>query len=569
VTQENDLSAGGSAGNAGVLPHAARQRERLFRVTTLTALITTIGCYVVFNVHLVSASGLYYDELIQVAPVMQFLRPASQSPWPQLEPAFQIGQHSLSLMTMPYIGAVKQLFMLPGLQLLGSGVFAVRYTTIGLGAVALGLTYAVGRRLAPTSTIAPLLAVALLAVDPSFSFYTRIDYGPTAVMLVARLTAMLLFLSWYRRDRWWILWLSGFVLGIGVYDKTNFLWTVAALCVSAVVVYPRCVRSRFSLRSCSIWVTGLAVGALPLIVYNVKDWSFPTLQAAQSNTDVAHGLFDRLSQRVHVLEDVLTGRVAAYPSGTSIVGHQWWQAALAVVFAAAVLGLWATSPYVRAILRPLAFSALAMAITVAAAVATTGGFAGHHLVLTYPFPQMALAFAVVLVGRAARASDRSRFVAIPAFVVALVVVTAIALLGVRTNQLIAAGFERTGGVGNWSDATARLGPAVRAAKATSPILAADWGISLPLFVYEQGEIPVVDVFPLIVDRTQDAVALPDSVFRPGSLVVLHPPAVTNFPDARTSFFARARPSGLVPHLVSTIDDRSGQPELEVWRLDPR
>jgi hypothetical protein len=544
-------------------PEGSRRATSL--VWAFVAFVSTCY-YVAYNLRLAGASGLYYDELIQVAPAMEFLHPSGNSPWSGTGPVIGIGSHRLALMTMPYIGAVKQVLLMPVLAIWGASPLSIRGATILGGLVAVLLTYGAGRLLAPANRSVAAIAVVLLTCDPAFSFYTRIDYGPTVVMTIAKLAVLDCGLLWARSGR--IRWVvgCGLAAGIGVYDKSNFVWILVALGGAAIATRSGWLRRHINLRVVVSWFAGFLAGSLPFWWFNLSGLAFPTLESTRQNTDVASGLVGRLRERVTMLGDVLTGRVVGPPGGVRLLGHQWWIVALVSVALALVIAALSSEPRVRALARSLAFLVTAIALVVVAATLTPGGFAGHHLILTYPFPHLALAVAVTIFWRAARQPGAVRGVSRVLFAGTAVVVVAIALLGVRTNAVAARAFEQTGGVGNWSDAPRRAIPLIDAVQSSKPLLAADWGISLPLYAYRDGGALIRDVFPLINDPSQYAVPLPNQPFEDGSLVLLHSAATTNFPVAREAFFKRAAVDGYHPVRVASVPDKKGDAVIELWQL---
>src|SRR5206468_1850153 len=85
---------------------------------------------------------------------------------------------------------------------------------------------------------------------------------------------------------------GSFALGLGVYDKTNFLWIVAAAMAAAVVLHPRGVRDRISLKRIGVAVGAFVAGALPLVIYNLS-WPPRTLAPIRAATVHLRGRHSR------------------------------------------------------------------------------------------------------------------------------------------------------------------------------------------------------------------------------------------------------------------------------------
>ena len=203
--------------------------------------LSLLGAVIVFA--LLAASnidlpGIYYDELIQVTPALRFVKGSMPSQ------AFGLGQteigihgHRIPLMTMGYIGAVKTIAFVPLAATLNLGPKSVRYFTILIGALALVATSAFARRL--LGPAAAVLGIILMAIDPSYLIYSRTDCGPTVFMMALKGLALWQLIVWWQERSSWSLYLAAFAMGLGVYDKTNFLWIVIALAGAAILIVPK------------------------------------------------------------------------------------------------------------------------------------------------------------------------------------------------------------------------------------------------------------------------------------------------------------------------------------------
>jgi len=68
-------------------------------------------------------------------------------------------------------------------------------------------------------------------------------------------------------------WLAAgfFALGLGMWEKAIFEWLVSGLGIAGLVLFRRRIRSALSLRNLAIALAAFALGAAPLIVYNVHN----------------------------------------------------------------------------------------------------------------------------------------------------------------------------------------------------------------------------------------------------------------------------------------------------------
>ncbi|TML12880.1 MAG: hypothetical protein E6G33_12840, partial [Actinobacteria bacterium] len=86
-------------------------------------------------------------------------------------------------MAHSYIGAVKTVAFVPVAAAFGISPASVRVFTIGVAALSLVFTYLFAWRLFRRATIAAV-GIVLLATDPSFVFYSRVDFGPSVFMFL-------------------------------------------------------------------------------------------------------------------------------------------------------------------------------------------------------------------------------------------------------------------------------------------------------------------------------------------------------------------------------------------------
>jgi 4-amino-4-deoxy-L-arabinose transferase-like glycosyltransferase len=499
--------------------------------------------------------GLYYDELIQILPAAAFVQGGLSSPidghdW------IHIHGHPLPLMTMDYIGAVKTVAFAPVAAVFGMSVASIRVFQIAVAATALLLTYLFASRFFG-SWIAGAFAAFLLAADPSYVFLSRIDFGPNDFMFLAKALALVLLLDWWRTGRLRSLAAGAFTLGVGTYDKTDFIWIDAAIVVAALAVNWRGLSRRLNVRGMAVALGAFLLGAAPLIQYNLH-WPMPTLTAAEGYAGAGEPsghLTARVSERTQMLADLLDGRLV----GRWLAGGISPPRVMSVLTCVAlgILVVLVARRGTRRSVRPLAFVALAGVLVLAAAVVTRGGFAAHHVILVYPFPHLLVAAV------AARVAARSRRRSV-ALIVATALIAAPVTLGVLTTERTYAALERTGGPPNWSSAIYTLESELSDER-SSDVVVIDWGIYTNLLVLSDGRLRVTDLAFGVNASPELAEGLLAPVLRePSARFVLHTPGTTNFLPARANFFTAVKRAHLRLRLERTIRMRQGQPLFEIY-----
>ncbi len=248
----------------------------------LLALLLFLGLGA-YQLHL---PGLHYDEAKEAGlNAMQLL--LGQPVTAFRDATVQIGPWRVPLMVQDYIGALNVVLAVPFLAVGGINPVALRWLPLTIAALTLICTWQVARRLGGTAAAAA--TVWLLAVNPSFVFWSRQG------IFVTNLTALLFMASLWMGLRWWQrrqardLWLTAFLWGLGVYAKLLFVWAIgAAVIVAAGAVLlgiggrrqPATNRSAHPLLPASSTSTLASISAsalacfliplIPLILFNLR-----------------------------------------------------------------------------------------------------------------------------------------------------------------------------------------------------------------------------------------------------------------------------------------------------------
>src|SRR5262249_22759582 len=63
--------------------------------------------------------------------------------------------------------------------------------------------------------------------------------------------------------------LAGFLFGLAIWDKALAIWTISGIGIAGLLIFPREILRAVTARRVAIAALAFALGALPLIVYNV------------------------------------------------------------------------------------------------------------------------------------------------------------------------------------------------------------------------------------------------------------------------------------------------------------
>ena len=206
----------------------------------------------------VSRLGIQNDEALFANGIFKPYAVAYKYPW---------GRAGLPLMLMSYLGTLKSWLYRPIFQWFGVGVSVVRLPMLLAGAASVWLFYRLLRRAAGER--AALLGCGLLAADSLYLLTTCFDWGPVALQHLLILSGMLLLLGFYQHPSHLRLAGGCFLLGMAMWDKALAAWMIGGIGLALILVFPRQIVGVTTLRRVVISVFFFALGALPLVVYNI------------------------------------------------------------------------------------------------------------------------------------------------------------------------------------------------------------------------------------------------------------------------------------------------------------
>jgi hypothetical protein len=501
-------------------------------------------------------TGLQNDEVLFATPIFH-LPAASVSD-------IHVFHSQLPLMLLTYLGTLKSWLYFPILTLIRPAYLTVRLPVLATGSLTVWLFIWLLERTGGR-TVA-WVGGLLLATDTMFLFTTCFDWGPVALQHFLGLAGLALVFKFAREGRELALWCGFFCFGLALWDKALFVWLFSGLIVATIVVFPRELRSRSSLRNVGLAAAGLCVGALPLLVYNATS----NLATFRGNSSFD---FAQLPSRLHALRitwdgEILWGYMVHAPwspgapraSGTmlermsavvhSLAGFRYHNELEPAFWLALALGalLCFTPGFTRA-RKTLLFCSIAAAVAwVQMAITKDAGWGAHHVVLLWPLPQWFLAVAFV------EASHRLRWRRAGA--VALVAAT-VFLAGenlLLTNEYFYQ-LANYGALGSWSDAIYQLSGEVGRIQ-SAHIVVDDWGIANALLVLHGGKLPLV----MADGREWDRARLSDGVW------IGHTPEYQQRAGANDRIVQAARSAGFEKRIIETVPDRNGRPVFEIFRF---
>lgn len=518
--------------------------------------------------------GLYGDESLQVVPAVQFLtQPVPALYEGQARTRIPLGERKLALMSMRYIGALKTLLLIPVLAVFGISVETVRLLTLSIAAGAVLGTFVFTTRVFSPS--AATIATLLLVLDQSFLLRTKVDWGPNALALTCKMAALVALVWWWQRRRWPFLALGGFLLGLGLYNKSDFSWTLVALAGATVLTFYRELRRVATWASLAAFGGGFGAGAAVFLAYNLRA---PLVSFRDGNPQhiawwQPNVFWEAFQQRLGLFFDLLNGASMNYPLGLTagMVRPFPFGTPMGIIFTGALTvavavaaGRWHGAPHQRA----LRWLLLVMGFFMLLCTLTPVGRGHHHVINIYPLPHILvgviLAEGFALGQRLGRPAARYGVLALLSLLLALLVISNLIVLQ-NTSRVLRA----TGGTGQWSDAIYALADDLRTRDPNTSVQMLDWTLQWRVAVLLEGHSDGIDEpWTFLVNPTTAPTTAARLLATPHAEYVVNLPGTVAFPMAWQALQDYATQRGYHVQVTQTYYSRNGTPVAQRVRFMP-
>jgi len=561
---------------SGQLKTEFSERNSVFSLGLLIVCIL----YLSLAAYQLGLPGLHYDEAREAginalelrtgAPVTAF-RGAS----------ITLAGQQWPLMVQDYIGALNVYLAWPFLAATGIGVPNLRILSILTGLATLltlertitawltyhsrpPLHYPLSTIHCPLSTIHyPLIPVLLLAISPSFIFWSRQGIFVTNLTQPLCLICVWQGIQWLHSGKRWALLRSAMAAGFALYAKLLAIWIIApfALLLASWWLYQRLQNSKtIPPLSLKFTILALLAGLIPLLPLLIFNW--------QTGGTIS-ALFGNLGQSYYGVDNraIFTNMPIRWEQLLQTVrgDHFWYLGGLygnlLVPWLAGTFLVWGLWRRWRLLVAPLALITAALTLS----LFTISDLFVTHYALIQPF----LIGTVCLGLEKPSFQEKNRFLKIRSIFIGFLLLLWIGLDLNATFRYHNA-LTESGGLADHSDATYHLAYHLQYNGLGSPI-ALDWGLDAPIRYLSQGTVTPIEIFGYTSTVEPDAAfeeRLQLFLDNPDNVYLLHAPNATVFAGRRERFLSLAQTMGLEPTLQQIFSQRDGTPLFELWRVYP-
>jgi len=486
--------------------------RRAFAVLLLVVGLAVFSALAAYQLDL---PGLHYDEAKEAGVnAMQLLtgRPVTAF----RDATVALGPWHVPLMVQDYIGNLNVLLALPFLAVGGFTPVALRALPLALALITLVFTWMLAARL--SGPLAAGVAVLLLAVNPSFVFWSRQGIFVTNIAALLFMAALWYGLAWWKERRLKHLIAAAFICGLGVYAKLLFVWALFAMVgVAAGAHLVALWRGRSEKASPAarpgpgpggafLALVGFVIPLVPLIAFNLQTGG--TLTSIFGNLGQSYYGVDNSAYGPNL--GVRFGQVVTLLRGS----HFWylgetyanqWAPLLFIVLVLLAAFAWWRQPR-REPFWPLLPLALLALIVLQSAFTVSDLFITHFALALPLIPLTAGLAAAVLWqrfagepkddGKRSEERDTSSFhrppvmaVGVAGILLVLIWIGTDAGTTIRYHRILAV----SGGYAAHSDAIYDLANYLDSESFTAPV-ALDWGIDAPVQFLTAGRVNPIDVF---------------------------------------------------------------------------
>jgi hypothetical protein len=497
----------------------------------LLALVLSLILYLWLAARHIELPGPYYDEVYHV--------PAALHLWKgKIETDFGgswlvvTRWRVFPLMLMPYLGAPKSYLLGAIFAASGSGIVSHRMTGILL--VLIGMIFAARWVWGMYGAWAAATATSIAATDPVLILFTRTDLGPLTGAFALRCAALYLLWRWWGDSRTWRLIAACGLMGLGVWDKANFFWFVAAYAVIGAAAWRAGGRRpHLSPAQCVAALAAFLAASAPFWLFNLlHGWGTVGVLSSEGGFSIER-LAREAPERTAMLREVLAGDTLnswmfGEPKGAPgrALGTLLGPATAVAAIALSITG-WRRPQRLIPIVVLGAIIAQIYLMPIRIAI--------WHWAAIHPFPAVAIGVAAGAAWQSSRSSRRARAAAL--------IVGSACLLILFFNLATMIGYHRimveNRGSSAFSTEIYALAETLSRDYAGREIEIMDWGFNTQLALLSGGALRTRERFWKYTGASEPGDDLLALVSRPENVFLLHAGDAIIFPSAEQALHTAA------------------------------
>ncbi len=517
------------------------------------AILIALGIYFLWGALLIAQKpGFQYDEAILVAGASYMRHPGAD--FTPFNPVGWtcFGQHCFPLMSVTYVGAVKEYLSLPLFDLFGPRTASVRFVSLLLGAVGIwGLAKLIREQTSQTAAAATAL---ILAINPAYLSMVVFDNNAVGAMMAGVGLVCACLAVYLRRGGARFAFLLGAAIGFAVWARANFIWTLLAAGLATALVYRRKILVPIS-HWLALLAGGLAGGA-PFLFYQWR--SNGATWTAQSSFAVHAPLRELIPYRLFLFADtILSDGEHRRMWGDALLPH--WQLWLfpMVVLAACAICLMVGRGSNRGSLPLARVFALALVFLGAALFLSGLMISEHHLFAMLPFAAAVVALACLTLHARYKWST----------VITVVLGILYSCSSVYWNLSSIRGLAKSGGLGDWSDGSLRLARLLDQVPLWSKVKILDWGLQKQAYVLTDARLDSGELYWSASATTSDGQKSWAQEIREGGTFLITGPETRHFPVVTNAFLRALSDARPVTQRYSAVQ-RDGSPYAQIIDVKP-
>jgi 4-amino-4-deoxy-L-arabinose transferase-like glycosyltransferase len=377
----------------------------------------------------------------------------------------------------PYIGALKSWIYAPVFEAFGVSMETIRIPAVLLALLAIALAFRLAWRLfGPWPAV---LLIVVLATDPVYATMAKADWGPIVIGSLLRVGALLAYFALLRTRSHRYAWLLAAALLLGIFNKIDFVWFLAALGAAALAVHWRELWAIVRERPLAAAAPTAAFAAI--LAFMAVQSILPARQiASPTEADTLGERWDHRWELFHATFDgtAIHGYMVGTPLEADTPAPGLIAGAVLMALVVLLLALVLRDRLPREETRVVAFFLIQFAVIAAFIVGTRQVGGSHHVIQLWPVPHLLIVSLVVLLWRL-----RPRALRLAATGAALALLAWLAVAQViATREYVDAFRDGDRFTHVWTpeiyDVAGRAGAVARD---VDGVVAADWGIGPQVF----------------------------------------------------------------------------------------